>query len=125
VSDTARCNHYLRVRCAQHVPFRTLTLFRRKLLYSNSFVSIVLTTHASIVKNVSKGKYRKDFVMDKVSETIKRVAFRNSNQIGSGIHRERKSKPRAKRDIISRWLENHRSENDKRTANVFDANHKP
>ena len=82
------------------------SLFRRILPFLKSFAPIALRTGANIVEDVSSGKSWKDSAMDRVPETISKVAFGNMNQTGSGIRRKRKSKPRrkakrAKRDIFS------------------------
>lgn len=82
------------------------SLFRRILPYLKSFAPIALRTGANIVEDVSRGKTWKDSAMDRVPETISKVAFGNMNQTGSGIRRKRKSKPkrktkRVKRDIFS------------------------
>jgi len=82
------------------------SLFSRILPFLKSFAPIALRTGANIVEDVTKGKSWKDSAMDRVPETISRVAFGNMNQTGSGIRRKRKckSKPKkkkAKRDIFS------------------------
>jgi len=82
------------------------SLFRRILPFLKSFAPIALRTGANIVEDVSSGKTWKDSAMDRVPETISKVAFGNMNQTGSGIRRKRKSKQRrivkrAKRDIFS------------------------
>jgi len=80
------------------------SLFRQILLFLKSFASIALRTGANKVEYVSKGKSWKNSTMDRVPETISKVAFGNMNQTRSGIRRKRKSKskPRkkkTKRDI--------------------------
>jgi hypothetical protein len=80
------------------------SLFRRILPYLKAFAPIALRTGANIVEDVSKGKSWKDSAMDRVPETISKVAFGNMKQTGSGIRRRKKSKPRSKRvkrDIFS------------------------
>lgn len=81
------------------------SLFRRILPYLKSFAPIALRTGANIVEDVSRGKTWKDSAMERVPETISRVAFGNMKQTGSGIRRRRRSNPRrkkkAKRDIFS------------------------
>jgi len=62
-----------------------------------SIAQIALRTGANIVEDVSKGKTWKDSAMDKVPETIRKVAFGNMNQTGSGIRRKRRSKSNRKK----------------------------
>jgi len=80
--------------------------FRRILPYLKAFAPGALRTGANIVQNVSKGKTWKDSAMDRVPETISRVAFGYMNQTGSGIRRKRRSKTcrqkkKVKREIFS------------------------
>jgi hypothetical protein len=84
-------------------------LFRRIIPYFKRFAPIALRTGANIVEDVSKGQTWKNAAMDRVPETISKVAFGNSNQSGSGIRRgktrrkksSKKRTKRAKRDIFS------------------------
>jgi hypothetical protein len=84
-------------------------LFRRILPYLKRFAPIALRTGANIVEDVSRGKTWKDATMDRVPETISRVAFGNANQSGSGARRRRRGKKtrkskltkRARKDIFS------------------------
>jgi len=84
------------------------SLFRRILPYLKSFAPIALRTGANIVEDVSKGKTWKDAALDRVPETISKVAFGDTNQSGSGFRRKRKkvalkrrTLKRVKRDIFS------------------------
>jgi len=83
-------------------------IFRRIMPFLKSFAPVALRTGANIVEDVSRGKSWKSAAMDRVPETISRVAFGNHNQSGSGIRRRRKRPAkrskrvkRAKRDIFS------------------------
>jgi len=73
------------------------SLFSRILPLLKSFAPIALRTGANIVEDVMKGKSWKDSAMDRVPETISRVAFGNMNQTGSGIRRKRKCKSKPKK----------------------------
>jgi len=64
------------------------SLFSRILPFLKSFAPIALRTGANIVEDVTKGKSWKDSAMDRVPETLSRVAFGNLNQTGSGIRRK-------------------------------------
>jgi hypothetical protein len=89
-------------------------LFRRILPYFKTFAPVAMRTGANIVEDVSRGKSWKDSTMDRIPETISRIAFGQSNQSGSGIRRrktkrkrsakkssKKSSTKRAKRDIFS------------------------
>jgi hypothetical protein len=81
-------------------------LFRRILPYLKTFAPIALRTGANIVEDVSRGKSWKNAAMDRVPETISRVAFGNANQSGNGVRRRRRAKKtkrvkRARKDIFS------------------------
>ena len=85
------------------------SLFRRILQYLKSFAPIALRTGTNIVEDVSRGKTWKDATIDRIPETICRVAFGNKNQSGSGFRRKRRGQKkthkqrakRVKRDIFS------------------------